>query len=333
MMAKKSITRKQWIATIAIIFAVVVILTTVLFVLFLNPQRTFTITETFRIASESGSITHLRVDLPMSGGYQEISNLLVEGAEEYSVEYFNGWRELTVRVPSDGSEVIVTISFTARLFRNVQPWDGEVLAEYTLPQQFIDSDNAAIIALASELRGDSDYETARNILNHVYRLISWPPGQQVDIPKLYASELLEYPIGVCGDFANLMTALLRAEGIPARPISGLTLSIHQLVGRSVNDWGHLGGAHGWVEFFADGKWHFADPSWGWFGRNATEHLSFGMYEADIRSDFQQNLISEMEDTDFFMTGAMSAPLRFRVWSTDENTTVIPQGDVRFSWFR
>jgi transglutaminase-like putative cysteine protease len=332
-MTNKNISRKQWITKITLCAAIVVGLTTVIFVLFFNPQRTFTITETFRITSESGSATYLKVDLPISGGYQEISNFLVEGAEEYSVEYFNGWRELTVRVPSDGSEVIVVISFTAQLFRSVQPWEGEVLAEYTLPQQFIDSDNAAIIALASELRGGSDYETARNILNHVYRLISWPTDEQINVSQLYASELLEYPIGVCADFTILMTALLRAEGIPARPISGLTLSVYSLVGRNASDWGHLGSAHAWVEFFADGKWHFADPSWDWFDRNATEHLSFGMYEANINSDFQHNLITKMEDAGFFINGAMSAPLRFRLWSTDENATVIPRGDVRFSWFR
>jgi hypothetical protein len=35
--------------------------------------------------------------------------------------------------------------------------------KYTLPQQFIDSGNEAIIALAAQLRGSNDFQTAQNI--------------------------------------------------------------------------------------------------------------------------------------------------------------------------
>jgi len=103
--------------------------------------------------------------------------------------------------------------------------------------------------------------------------------------------------------------------------------------RSTQDWGHSGGAHGWVEFYADGKWHFADPSWGLFNRNRTEHLSLGTFNANIHSDFQQNRHQELEDRGFTHVGGMTAPLRFILFSTDENVRVTPRGDVSFSWFR
>ena len=330
---KKKYTKKQLaIQWTALILSCVVLICgiAVMYALFFNPQRTFTITETFRITSASDSETYLRVSLPMSGGYQEISNLLIEGAYEYSVEYFNGWRDLTVRVPSSDYEAIITISYSARIFSNAQPWAGDVLVEYTLPQQFIDSDNEAIIALAAQLRGSNDFQTAQNIHDHVNDLIRWPTEDRVNVSQLYASELLESPVGVCGDFAILMVALLRAEGIPARMISGLVLRIPL---RSAHDWGHQGGSHAWVEFYANGKWHFADPSWGWFNRNRTEHLSFGIYNSYIRSDFQQNRFVELEEAGFPLVDGMSAPLRFLVYSTDEYATVIPRGEVRFSWFR
>ena len=332
-MEKKKITKAQWIIAILLCAGIIIGALAILFALFFNSQRTFIITETFRIASASGSETYLSVALPMGGGYQEISNLLVDGTEEYWLEYFNGWRNLTVRIPSEDFETVITISFTARLFRNAQPWEGSVFAEYTLPQQFIDSDNEAIIALARELRGDNDFQTAQNIANYVYRFISWPPPGSRTGYRLTASELLTYPVGVCGDFANLTTALLRAEGIPARNISGLVFSANRIAFRSASDWGHPGGAHGWVEFFADGKWHFADPSWGWFNRNATAHLSFGTYDMYIRSDFQQDLMNQLVKDGFYLRGAMSAPFRFVLYSTDADAMVIPRGYVRFSWFR
>jgi len=330
MTMEKKFTKKQWGVLAGACTLVIIFVAVVCFVFFFNPQRTFNITETYRITSTDDSETFLRVTLPMSGAYQEIIDLQVKGALDYEMEYFNGWRELTARVPSNGSEAIITISYTARLFRNVRTWDGEVRPEYTLPQQFIDSDNEAIIELAAQLRSNNNLQTARNIHDHVNELISWPSDQQINVARLYASELLESPVGVCGDFANLMTALLRAESIPTRTISGLALNVPL---RRANDWNHQGGAHSWVEFYADGKWHFADPSWGWFNRNATAHLSFGTFNAYICSDFQQNRLTAIENDGFFITGAMSTPLSFTVFSTYENTTVIPRADVSFSWFR
>ena len=204
--------------------------------------------------------------------------------------------------------------------------------EYTSPQQFIDSDNPAIITLVSTLRGETDYQTAQNIHNHVYRLISWPQGERINVVPLYASELLEERVGVCRDFAYLMTALLRAEGIPARPISGLALNLFGLLGSNANDWSHAGASHSWVEFFADDSWHFADPSWGIFGRTATEHLSFGTYNADFNSNFWLNQINSIENAGYSIIGAMSAPLRFIAYSTDQNAIIIPRGEVSFTLF-
>jgi hypothetical protein len=135
------------------------VFTMLLYIFFFNPQRTFNITESYRINSAHGADTFLRVVLPISGGYQEISSLLIEGAVDHEIDYFDGWQELTARVPSNGYEAIITISYTAKLFRNAGTWDGEVRPEYTLPQQFVDSDNHSIITLLmpSFDVGDNDF--------------------------------------------------------------------------------------------------------------------------------------------------------------------------------
>jgi len=307
-----------------------------LYVLLFNPQRTFQIAETYRMTSAYGSQSYLNVVLPLSGAYQEISNLVIDGIEDYTIEYFNGWRELTAKVPPSSSEVVVTITYTVRLFRNASPWEAQVLPEYLLPQQFVDSDNDAIMRLGEELRGDTDFQTARNIFNHTSRTISTRTGTHTNqggtSTQPYASEILQNPVGVCYDYAILMTALLRAEGIPARMISGLSLNIP--LGRG-DDWSHPGVAHAWVEFFADGNWHFADPTWGrrYFNRNGTAHLSYGTFEAYIRSDFQRERRNAIEESGFYLRGGMSAPLSFTFFTTDENATIVPRADVSFSWFR
>jgi transglutaminase-like putative cysteine protease len=144
----------------------------------------------------------------------------------------------------------LTITYTAKLIRDAKPWSGAVLDEYTLPQQYVDSNNKEIIKLGKQLHGENDYKTAQNVLKYVHKTIHTPSGNQVNVTQLSASELLETPVGVCGDYAILMTALLRAEGIPTRMISGLTLQIPL---QKTADWNHPGIAHAWVEFYADGK--------------------------------------------------------------------------------
>jgi transglutaminase/protease-like cytokinesis protein 3 len=305
------------------------IIATVLCYVFFNAQRTFRIIETYKIMSENDSKTYLNVCLPISGGYQEIADLIVEGAKTYTVENYDGWRELTATVPSSGFESLITISYTVKLIRNAKPWNGEVLGDYTKPQQYVDSDSDGIVKLGEQLRYGNNYKTAKKILKYVHKTIRLPSGNRVNQSQLTASELLKNPVGVCGDYAILMTALLRAEGIPTRKISGLTLSIPL---KKASDWNHRGIAHAWVEFYADGKWHFADPTWGLFGRSDTAHLSYGVYESNIQSEFQQNRYRAIESAGYFITGAMSSPLMFTVYSTDENCSVTPQADVIFSWF-
>ena len=308
---------------------VLIVAAVLCYIYFFNAQRTFRITETYKITSENDSKTWLNVCLPISGDYQEITDLTVEGAEAYNVENYDGWREFTATVPSNGSESLITISYTVKLIRNTKAWNGEVHADYTKPQQYVDSDSDSIARLGEQLRGDNDYKTARNILRYVHKTIRLPSGSRVNQSQLTASELLVNPVGVCGDYAILMTALLRAEGIPTRKISGLTLSMPL---KKASDWNHRGVAHAWVEFYADGKWHFADPTWDLFDRSDTAHLSYGAYEANIQSDFQQNRYNAIKSAGYFIAGAMSSPLMFTVYSTDENCSVTPKADVSFSWF-
>ena len=329
MLQKTKSGKWRMLAIVAGSCAALIVAALLCYVFLFNPQRTFKITESYRVTSEANSETILQVCLPISSGNQEIFDLLVVGVDDYTLETYDGWMELTAKLPTDGSEALVTISYSVTLMRNAPPWNGPVLDEYLLPQQFVDSDNRAIIELAEQFRGDSDYKTAQNILNYVHKTIKNPTGSRENIAQLSASELLDNPVGVCGDNAILMTALLRAEGIPARKIDGLSLMLPL---SKASDWNHPGIAHAWVEFYIDGSWHFADPTWGLFYKSDTAHLSFGTYESNIESTFQQNCFDAIESSGYSLAGAMSAPLKFMVYSTDENATVVPRADASYSWF-
>lgn len=61
-----------------------------------------------------------------------------------------------------------------------------------------------------------------------------------------ALEALKQGCGVCQDYAHILIALCRKEGIPARYLAGF------MIGEGVT--------HAWVEIYAQGKWIGLDPT-------------------------------------------------------------------------
>ena len=59
--------------------------------------------------------------------------------------------------------------------------------------------------------------------------------------------------GDCSEYATLMTALARLNGIPAREVSGYAYTD----GNNSPSFG----AHAWVELYIDGNWREFDPTW------------------------------------------------------------------------
>jgi len=136
---------------------------------------------------------------------------------------------------------------------------------------------------------------------------------------------LETGEGACGEFANLMVALCRAKEIPAKSISGLSIPFMPVFNKS--NWSHQAGAHAWVEFYSDGKWHFADPSRGGngnFDRVDGFHLSYGEKEY-IKTVYEES--AKWAGDDFNIIGAMNNPLQFVAATSNENAIISPIGYI------
>ena len=78
---------------------------------------------------------------------------------------------------------------------------------------------------------------------------------------LYA---LEERKGDCPEYATLMPAVLRAQGIPARVLGGFIMEDNGLLKSSAY--------HNWAEFYFDGAWHLADPQMKTFETKAPEYI-------------------------------------------------------------
>ncbi|MGM9537859.1 MAG: transglutaminase domain-containing protein [Candidatus Onthomonas sp.] len=105
-----------------------------------------------------------------------------------------------------------------------------------------------LLALARQLPTRSEthspLERSLQLMEAVYSALSyqqWVTGVQTT-----AEEALTLGAGVCQDYAHILLALCRLEGIPARYVVGM------LQGE--------GASHAWVEVLSQGRWYGLDPT-------------------------------------------------------------------------
>ena len=140
-------------------------------------------------------------------------------------------------------------------------FNNDTLNKYLSPTDKIDSNNPAIISLAKKLKDNStDYfsvvfNTAKWVNSNVkYDLNS----VTADVTK-NASWVLQNRYGVCDEITVLFMALLRANGIPARFVSGIAFTNSPLF---TSSWGF----HSWAEvYFPDSGWVPFDVTFGEYG--------------------------------------------------------------------
>ncbi len=101
-----------------------------------------------------------------------------------------------------------TVPFPDSYPEGVQPW--------LKPSRFVDSDNAKIVALSRTMKGADVKETIDKTVTSLVNIHSKQKGQA---REMTASTALTTR-GSCTSNANLLAALLRANGVPARILSG-----------------------------------------------------------------------------------------------------------------
>jgi len=136
---------------------------------------------------------------------------------------------------------------------------------YTEPTGYIDSGHPDVAALASELaEGKTDlYGIVSGMSQWVHDNIEYDPSCGSFVEK--ASWTLEQGRGTCDEYANLLTALCRALGIPARYVTGVAYSNLPGIGGFGN--------HAWAEVYFPGHgWIPFDPTYGQHGYLDASHI-------------------------------------------------------------
>ena len=150
----------------------------------------------------------------------------------------------------------------------------------------LDIEHPSIKARAEELtRGLATRdERIRAIADFVYRTLD--KKLATHLPT--ASTILDKKVGDCTEHTWLTTALLRAAGIPARPVYGVAYT---------GDGESLFAYHAWVEVAVeDGqgeRWLMIDPTWGEAEADAT-HIALGRSLGEVAGSIGGLVIDKAE---------------------------------------
>ena len=179
----------------------------------------------------------------------------------FSDEYGNQYAEFDLSDHPAGTTINVEISYEVsvnEIAYDLSTCDGDLPEEFTQPELHIESANPQIISLAEQLskgkktaceqvRGFYDY--AGDELIYTYNRQDW--GAQATF-GLMGSD--------CSEYADLVIALSRAEGIPARYYEGLLYLKNSSVDK---DEDIAQTEHAWLDAYLPGiGWSAIDPTLG-----------------------------------------------------------------------
>lgn len=156
-------------------------------------------------------------------------------------------------------------SYALTLAQNV---DAEIVDEFLpflYPNQYVDfQTESAVVKKGQELAEDtwSDLEVVQNIYDYVIQNISYDTSKAASVSYGYlpdVDETLSSKSGICFDYAALMTAMLRSQGIPTRLEVGYSGdAYHAWISTYVDDKGWVNNI---IEFDGD-SWQIMDPTLG-----------------------------------------------------------------------
>lgn len=150
-------------------------------------------------------------------------------------------------ISTDSSQITVSRRDSDSYNQGI-PVEDSNFAEYLKPTTLLQCDNPEIIKLAKNIVGDETnaFKAAELINSWVYHNI------RKEFSPDISNALQTYKLGRgdCGEHTALAVALMRAEGIPARPLAGV---MYWPQGKGF-------AYHAWVEAYV-GEWIQMDPTW------------------------------------------------------------------------
>ena len=175
-------------------------------------------------------------------------------------------------LPLTGGDGIYSVTVLENAFDNVYAvaYTGELEASqvdefkpYLYPNQYVwYTADSKVLTLGRELsdRSADDLSYVQNVYEYVTKNIVYDKALAADVPTDYLPDpdrTAETGKGICLDYASLMTALLRSQGIPAKLVVGWSgTQYHAWISVWTEDTGWVDG----VIFFDGIAWQRLDPT-------------------------------------------------------------------------
>ncbi len=149
---------------------------------------------------------------------------------------------------------------------------------YLNPSQYVvyNSGSACVAKAKSLVSGaGSDAQKVSKIYSYIVNNISYDYDKMKNLPSGYLpnpDSTLASRKGICFDYAALMAAMLRSQGVPCKLVIGNA----------------DGQYHAWNMVYVNGSWQLYDPTFGAAGQRAGSHVAERVYENRIKSLKQIN---------------------------------------------
>jgi hypothetical protein len=175
----------------------------------------------------------------------------------------NKYAQFLIVKPLRSDKIIMFVTadiFTSDFSSGVDRRTTDSLDKYLIEEKFIEKTDESIKSIASTLNTGNRLQTIKNIYNYIYTNVTWNEYNPDDIG---AKEVLARKAGDCTEFADLFTALCRANAIPARFVEGYTILNSELP------------SHDWAEVYTNEYgWITADATRSSFDALSNEYIQF-----------------------------------------------------------
>ena len=216
------------------------------------------------VRSSKNEVRMTPVDTPWQ--HVEATALMVTPETSHRVAYRDYYGNVVEYFEVSPSHDALDVVQTARVHveaRPEPPSSPDVSAEVLDGTEFLFASpmiviDAPVARLAATLRTAEAQTTVRAVLDWIRAEMNYETGRTVVGTSV--AELLNTRRGVCQDFAHLSCALLRANEIPARYVSGYFAPRPLETGEVVQ-----AQSHAWIEALI--------PMWGWWAVDPTNHLT------------------------------------------------------------
>lgn len=164
---------------------------------------------------------------------------------------------------------VLTLSQTVSL--------SDEFAPFLLPNQYVNySTTSKAVSLAAELvsGATTTLDKITNIYNYIIKNISYDKELAQSVKSGYLPDIdqvLAKKKGICFDYASLMTAMLRSQGIPTKLVVGNAGSVyHAWISTYVEEVGWVDG----IIYFNGNEWKLMDPTFASSGNSSESIMEY-----------------------------------------------------------